>query len=62
MWEGKRMKTVIYKGDEYTVEDEMIFNGEKWLLLCGIGFVRKNECLNGFEKMYFKLFKKLYVR
>jgi hypothetical protein len=56
------MKTVIYKGDEYTVEDEMIFNGEKWLLLCGIGFVRKNECLNGFEKMYFKLFKKLYVR
>jgi hypothetical protein len=53
------MKTVIYKGDEYTVEDEAIFSGEKWLLLSGIGFVRKNECLKGFKKMCFKLFKKI---
>jgi hypothetical protein len=41
MYAEKRIKMVIYKGDEYTVEDEITFNG---------------------EKMYFKLFKKLYVR
>jgi len=49
------MKTAIYKGYRYTVE-ETALNGE-WLNLTGIGWVKKKDCATGITKFMYNFFK-----
>ena len=49
------MKTAIYNGYRYTVED-MTADGY-WLKLTGMGWVKKSDCANGLTKFMYNFFK-----